>query len=106
MMISAVLLIRVLTPAHFAVLTGCIDAEITRGLFPHIYRKYVKVWGGKVRFRKPRVGGFWRESRRSGKSIILPILAGCRVRPARARLIGGDAELLVRMDITFTSEYY
>ena len=34
-----------------------------------------------------------------GHSIILPIWVGSRLRPVRLRFVGGDAELLPRMDI-------
>ena len=40
-----------------------------------------------------------REPRGSDRSIILPILVGYRFRPVRVRLIGGEAGLLVWVDI-------
>ena len=35
----------------------------------------------------------------SDRAIILPIWVGSQFRPVKVRLIGGDAELLLRMDI-------
>ena len=75
------------------VLTGCFDKRRTCGIFPHTYRKCVKVWGVKVCSLGTETRGG------SEHDITAPIWVGGQFRPVRVRLIGGDTELLLEMEI-------
>ena len=100
MAIGLVSPIQVLTVAHCVVLTGRIDTEITRSRFPHKDQKIRKSAGGALGsvVRNQESGG-------SENSIALQIWIGNQFRPVRARLHGGGAELLSRMNIMGGTAY-
>ena len=100
MAIVLVLLIRVLTVVRRLVSTGRIDTRSTCELFCHKYRKCIKVWGGCGGGGKLKFVSGNPESGESDHAIILPTRVGSQFRPVRERLVGGDAELLLRMNIT------
>ena len=92
MMIVVLLWIQALDLVRCVVLTWRIDTGSTCALSPHNYRKCIKCgrWL-KFVFR-------CQESGASGHADILPIWVGGQFRPVIVRLIGGDTELLPRMN--------